>query len=173
MKSKSVPNPAQPAGDPKPAAAEAPEELAVLKDRFLRLAADFDNFRRRTAQEADRRAAAQKEGFIRDMLPVVDNFERALGGESSHDQLRAGLQITLQQLQQLLRKHGVAADEALGRPFDPHRQEALATRCDPSQPDGTVLEVFQPGYRHGDEVLRPAKVIVNDHARAEGQPHAG
>jgi len=165
-KSKSVPNADHPSGDSKPAA-EEPNELALLKDRFLRLAADFDNFRRRTAQEADRRAASQKESFIHDLLPTLDNFERALDAESSHDQLREGLQITLQQLQQLLRKHGVAVDDALGKPFDPHRQEALTTRCDPTQPDGTVLQVFQRGYRHGDEVLRPAKVIVNDHARAE------
>lgn len=168
-----VPGAAQATGGSKPTAVEKPDEPAALKERYLSLAADFDNFRRRTARETDRRAAAQKEAFISELLPVIDNLERALNAESSHDQLREGLQITLQQLQQLLRKHSIEADDALGQPFDPHRQEALAARRDPSQPDGVVLEVFQRGYRHGNQVLRPAKVIVNDRDRAEGHRHAG
>ncbi len=80
-------------------------ELAGERDRYLRLAADFDNFRKRTAREAERSAAAQKEAFIRDLLPVIDNLERALGSDvsTSPEQLRQGVQMTLQQLNQLLR----------------------------------------------------------------------
>src|SRR5271166_1142497 len=94
-------------------------ELAVQKDRYLRLAADFDNFRRRTARETERSAATQKEAFIRELLPVIDNLERALGSDvsTSPEQLRQGVQMTLQQLTQLLRHHGIEADESLGRPF--------------------------------------------------------
>src|SRR5689334_6907211 len=84
-------------------------ELTAQKDLYLRLAADFDNFRKRAAQEADRRAAAQKEAFIRELLPVIDNLERALSSDSSTspEQLREGVQMTLQQLHQLLRRHGI------------------------------------------------------------------
>jgi molecular chaperone GrpE len=138
------------------------EELAAQKDLNLRLAADFDNFRKRTARETDRRAGAQKEAFIRDLLPIIDNLERALASDASAEQLRGGVRMTLQQLHQLLRRHGIEIEEAIGRPFDPHRHEAVAIRHDPSRPDHTVIEILQPGYRRGDEVFRPAKVIVND-----------
>ena len=143
-------------------------ELARQKDLYLRLAADFDNFRKRSAQDADRRAAAQKEAFIRELLPVIDNLERALSNvsASSPEQLREGVQMTLQQLNQLLRRHGIEPEESRGQPFDPHLHEAVATRHEPSQPDHTVLETFQRGYRRGKEVFRPAKVVVNDLSHA-------
>ena len=138
-------------------------ELAAERDRYLRLAADFDNFRRRTAREAERSAATQKEAFIRDLLPVIDNLERALGSDASTspEQLRQGVQMTLQQLTQLLRLHGVEPEECLGRPFDPLYHEAVSVRHDPYQPDHVILETFQRGYRRGNEVFRPAKVVVN------------
>ena len=144
-------------------------ELATQEDRYLRLAADFDNFRKRTSQETERSAAAQKEAFIRELLPVIDNLERALGSDvsTSPEQLRQGVQMTLQQLTQLLRHHGIEADESLGRPFDPHYHEAVSVRHDPSQPDHVILETFQRGYRRGNEVFRPAKVVVNDLSNAE------
>ena len=144
-------------------------ELAVQRDRYLRLAADFDNFRKRIARETERSAAAQKEAFIRELLPVIDNLERALGSDvsTSPEQLRQGVQMTLQQLTQLLRHHGIEADESLGRPFDPHYHEAVSVRHDPSQPDHIILETFQRGYRRGNEVFRPAKVVVNDLSHAE------
>jgi molecular chaperone GrpE len=139
-------------------------ELAGERDRYLRLAADFDNFRKRTARETERRAASQKEAFIRDLLPVIDNLERALGSDvsASPEQLRQGVQMTLQQLTQLLRLHGVEPEETLGRPFDPLYHEAVSVRHDPSQPDQVILDTFQRGYRRGNEVFRPAKVVVND-----------
>ena len=144
-------------------------ELAVQKDRCLRLLADFDNFRKRAARETERSAAAQKEAFIRELLPVIDNLERALGSDASTspEQLRRGVQMTLQQLTQLLRDHGIEADESLGRPFDPRYHEAVSVGHDPSQPDHVILETFQRGYRRGNEVFRPAKVVVNDLSHAE------
>jgi molecular chaperone GrpE len=140
-------------------------ELARQRDLYLRLAADFDNFRKRTKQDIDRRATAQKDAFIRELLPVIDNLERALMSgnvSTSHEKLRQGVQMTLQQLQQLLRRHGIEAEDSVGQPFDPNRHEALRARRDTSQPDHVVLEVFQRGYRRGDEVFRPATVVVND-----------
>jgi len=142
------------------------KELAELQDRHLRLLADFDNFRKRTAQEVDRRAAAQKEGFIRDLLPVIDNLERALATSGLPEHLRRGVQMTLQQLHQLLRRHGIEPVEDLGQPFDPNRHEALRAGHDPSRPDHSVLEVFERGYRRGQEVFRPAKVVINELSHA-------
>jgi molecular chaperone GrpE len=144
-------------------------ELVAERERYLRLAADFDNFRKRTARETERSAAAQKEAFIRDLLPVIDNLERALGSDisTSPAQLRKGVQLTLQQLTQLLRLHGVEPEECLGRPFDPLYHEAVSVRHDPSQPDQVILQTFQRGYRRGDVVFRPAKVVVNDLRQSE------
>src|SRR5882762_3493475 len=89
-------------------------ELARQKDLYLRLAADFDNFRKRTMQDIDRRAAAQKDAFIRELLPIIDNLERALTSgnvSTSHEQLRQGVQMTLHQLQQLLHRHGIEPED--------------------------------------------------------------
>jgi molecular chaperone GrpE len=149
-------------------------ELARQKDLYLRLAADFDNFRKRTAQDAERRAAAQKDAFIRELLPIIDNLERALAPgnvSTSHEKLCQGVQMTLQQLQQLLGRHGIEPEDSLGQPFDPNRHEALRSRRDPSKPDHTVLEVFQRGYRRGKEVIRPAKVAVNDLGEPASENH--
>lgn len=153
--------PASAASDPQTIQAE----LAVQKDRYLRLAADFENYKRRTAQETERRAAAQKDALISELLPVMDNLERALAARSSSaEQLRIGVEMTLQQLDRLLRSHGCAPIEDCGQPFDPRWQEAISSRCDPAQPDHVVLEVVQRGWRRGDALLRPAKVLINDSA---------
>ena len=161
---------AKPAGNVGSNAISGPEtralqtELAIQKDRYLHLAADFDSFRKRTTREMERNAAAQKEAFIRELLPVIDNLERALGSDvsTSPQQLRQGVQITLQQLTQLLRGHGIEPEETLGRPFDPLYHEAVSVRHDPTQPHHVILETFQRGYRRGGEIFRPAKVVVND-----------
>src|ERR1700738_4342758 len=169
------PSEGESAGDAGANAVSAPDtgavqtEVALPKGPYLRLAADFDNFRERTARETERSAAAQKGAFIRELLPVIDNLERALGSDvsTSPEQLRQGVQMTLQQLTQLLRHHGIEADESLGRPFDPHYHEAGSVPHDPSQPDHVILETYQRGYRRGNEVFRPAKVVVNDLSQAE------
>jgi len=149
-------------------------ELAAQKNLYLRLAADFDNFRKRTAQETDRRAGAQKQAFIRELLPVIDNLERALASDASvsTEQFRQGVQMMLQQLYQLLRQHGIEPEESLGQPFDPLRHEAVGSRSVPSQPDQVVLEVFHRGYRHAQEVFRPAKVVVNNLSHTTAPRHA-
>ncbi len=149
-------------------------ELASQKDNFLRLAADFDNFRKRTVRETEHRGAAQKEAFIRELLPVVDNLERALASPTdSAEHLREGVQMTLEQVQQLLRRNGIEPEENLGEQFDPHRHEAIAAGYDPSKPDHSILEVFRRGYRRGHDMFRPAKVIVNTLNRGEVESHGG
>jgi molecular chaperone GrpE len=157
------PTPAQPETESDQKAKEKLKgELAAEKDRYLRLAADFDNFRRRTAQEMERRAAAQKDAFIRELLSVIDNLERALSAEATVEQLRHGVKITLHQLYQLLHRHGIEPVESLDRPFDPQLHEAVMTRHDPSRSDQIVLEVIERGYNRANELFRPAKVVVND-----------
>lgn len=150
------------------------EELAEQRELNLRLAADFENFKRRSRQEAEGRAAAQKESFIQELLPVLDNLERALGSGVSpgSQQFHQGVAITLQQLRQLLRQHGIEAEESVGQPFDPRRQEAASQRCDPAEPDHAILDVLQRGYRRGEEVFRPARVVVNDLAQSKPARHA-
>lgn len=149
------------------------QELAELKDRYLRLAADFENFRKRTNREASHRAETRKEAFIRDLLPIIDNLERALASAASSEQLQQGVQMTVQQLQQLLQRQGIEPEDSLGQPFDPERHHAVESRADPSQPEGMVLEVFQPGYRRDHKVFRPATVVVNNLSGAQSAPHAG
>lgn len=144
--------------------------LAAQKDDYLRLAADFDNFRKRTRRDSEQQAAVEKEAFIQDLLPILDNLERALAceGATSAAQLHQGVEMTLKQLAGLLQRHGIDPVEALGQPFDPHRHEAVAVGHDPRQPDHIVLEVVQRGYCRGDKVFRPAKVIVNDPGQSSG-----
>ena len=149
------------------------KDLAEQKDLHLRLAADFENFKRRSRQETEARAAAQKDSFIVELLPVIDNLERALAPASSRDsaQFHQGVEMTLKQLQQLLRQHGVESEEIMGKPFDPHRHEALSQGHDPTQPDHAILEVLQRGYQRSSKVVRPAKVVVNDLTSAKPARH--
>ena len=150
------------------------KDLAEQKDLHLRLAADFENFKRRSRQESEARAEAQKESFMIELLPVIDNLERALAAGSSRDfaQFHQGVEMTLQQLQQLLRQHGVESEDVVGKPFDPHRHEALSQGHDPAQPDHAILEVVQRGYRRGAKIIRPAKVVVNDLTHSKPHHHA-
>lgn len=139
-------------------------ELAGYKDACLRLAADFDNFRKRTQRESEQRAASENEALIRELLPILDNLERALASDRSEGSapLHQGVEMTLQLLGRLLKSHGVEAVDELGQLFDPHRHEALSVENDSTQPDDTILYIAQRGYTRRGHVFRPAKVIVND-----------
>ena len=156
-----------------PDLAKLQQELAAQQDEFLHLAADFENYKKRTRRDSEQQAAAQKEVFISDLLPALDNLERALAAPSSTAaQLQQGVTLTLQQLSQLLHQHGIEPMAAVGCPFDPHRHAAISVRHDSSQPDQIVLEVAQRGYCCGDRVFRPAQVIVNDLSHSPGVSHA-
>ena len=138
-------------------------EMADQKDRYLRLVADFDNYRKRTTLETGRRAAAQKEKLIQELLPVLDNLERGLsvGDGSSSKELLEGVVMTLQLFKRILHENGVDAEDSLGIAFNPVFHEAIGSRYDPSKPDQIILEVAQRGYRQGKDSFRAAKVIVN------------
>ena len=150
-------------GEPSPdegyaeACRERDEYLATLQ----RVKAEFDNFRRRS--ERDRQAAAQAatNELVRDLLPVVDNLERAvasLGEEGA--QIVTGIDMVRVQLAELLTARGVAEIEAHGHAFDPQIHEAVATHPTTEHAEGTVMHVVEKGYTHGDAVIRPSRVVV-------------
>ena len=149
------------------------QELAEQKNLFLHLAADFENFKRRSRQETETRAAAQKESFIQELLPVIDNLERALsnGGPADSLKFRQCVEMTMQQLRLLLSRHGIETQEGVDQPFDPHLHEAVSLRHDPAHADQAVVEVLQRGYRRGTKSFRPAKVVVNDLTPAKHTHH--
>jgi molecular chaperone GrpE len=135
-------------------------ENEELIDTLQRLQADFDNYRKRAARDQESLVARAGERIVKELLPILDDLERALEAVESHEEakLEDGVQLVYRQLEQLLEKEGLALVETDGQ-FDPHVHEALLTQ--PSDADeGSVIEVLQKGYRLGDRVLRPARVVV-------------
>ncbi|MDA7977691.1 MAG: nucleotide exchange factor GrpE [Pirellulales bacterium] len=139
------------------------EELAHSRDRALRAQADFDNYRKRAQREIQDSQRYAAVNIARDLLPVVDNMQRALeaaqqaGEEGS---LLQGVQMVAHQMQEVLAQHGLQQIEAEGRPFDPDLHEAVSQQPDAEAEPGTVLHVVQVGFQLGGRVVRPAKVIV-------------
>jgi len=135
-------------------------EIADLRDRSIRTLADFDNFRKRAERErADVRRYAVMEP-MRELLEVVDNLERAAVAGGSADDLKQGVEMTLRQLQEVLRRHGVGAFDSLAQPFDPALHEAVSRQLSEAVSEPTVAEELQKGYRLHDRLLRPARVVV-------------
>jgi molecular chaperone GrpE len=153
------------------AVAELEERLALLgreRDEYLadlkRVAAEFDNFRKRVARDQEAQAARAHERIVKELLPVLDDLERALVAAEEHEEakLEEGVRLVHRELRSALGKEGLVEIETDGA-FDPHVHEALLTQ--PSdEDDGTILEVIQKGYRLGDRVLRPARVVISQEA---------
>jgi len=153
------------------AIAELEERLALLereRDEYLadvkRVAAEFDNFRKRVARDQEAQAARAHEKLVKELLPVLDDLERALVAAEEHEEakLEEGVRLVHRELRSALGKEGLVEIETDGA-FDPHVHEALLTQ--PSeQSDGAILEVIQKGYRLGDRVLRPARVVISQEA---------
>jgi molecular chaperone GrpE len=148
------------------AAPEQPsvEEVARQRDEYLealqRTAAEFDNYRKRVQRDQDSLVARAGERVVRELLPVLDDLERALQAAEQHEEakLEDGVRLVHRALADLLRKEGLQEIETAGA-FDPHVHEALLAQ--PSEAEsGAVIEVLQKGYTLGDRVLRPARVIV-------------
>jgi molecular chaperone GrpE len=137
---------------------EHKKAYAELNDQFLRLAADFENFKKRTARDRENSISLANERFAIDILEVVDNLERALKSDDTH--LREGI-LQIQQLlfEQLLR-HGINPVDALKKPFNPAEHEAIA-HITSDEKAGTVIDVVARGYRMHDKVIRYAKVAVS------------
>lgn len=135
-------------------------ERDELVDTAQRVQAEFDNFRRRTARERAELFTLANERLVKELLPVLDDLTRALEAAEKHEEatLEEGVRLVHRQLAQILEKEGLAEIDTEGV-FDPHVHEALLSQPSDAE-SGSVIEVLQKGYRLGDRVLRPARVIV-------------
>jgi molecular chaperone GrpE len=132
-----------------------------LHDRLLRQAAEFDNYRKRIERERKDIAQYAAAEFLQELLPIVDDFERALQSDApGAESYRQGLEIIHRALMDMLRKRGVTPIEAIGTDFDPQLHQAVSYEDDPSRRDGEVTEEFRRGYRLGERLLRPSMVKV-------------
>lgn len=136
--------------------------LEEHSDRIKRLQADFDNFRRRTRQEKEELSSLVAQNLIKELLPLLDNFERAVGVECSQDSeaYKVGIEMVYRQLTGILEKNGLEPIAALGANFDPQFHEAVMRVEDDTQPEGTIVDELQKGYRVKGKVIRPSMVKV-------------
>ena len=161
--------------EPKPSPSELEEKVSILEERaallekerdeylndLKRVAADFENYRKRVARDQEGLVARAHERLVKELLPVLDDLERALEAAAQHEEakLEEGVRLVHRELVEALAREGLVEVETDGQ-FDPHVHEALVSQ--PSeQEDGSVIEVLQKGYRLGDRVLRPARVVVS------------
>jgi len=164
----SPPNPAAAAA---PSAAPTPEERiaaleaekAELRDRMLRIAAEFENWKKRARKEQTDGESKVREAVLRDLLEVIDNLERATaatGGATDLQSVQQGIALVLRLFGQKLERYDVKPLEAKGQPFDPRLHEAISQAPSSDVPPGTVLNELMKGYKIGDRLLRPAAVVV-------------
>ena len=140
-------------------------ELKAKDDRFLRLQADFDNFRKRTAREKSEIAAVIEQAFIKDLLPLLDNLNRAsdVVENADADTLRKGIEMIKQETVAVMGKHGLEPIEAVGKAFDPNFHQAVGTVKDETKEDGLIATELQRGYIARGKVIRPSMVqVVNN-----------
>ena len=141
---------------------QEPEAAPVVEedDRLLRLAADFDNFKKRAARERTEYVALANERLVKDLLPILDDLERALDAVGEHNEasVEEGVRLVHRSLAQLLERNGVKQISTEGK-FDPHVHEALLSQPSEAE-EGSVIDVVQKGYTIGDRVVRPARVVI-------------
>ncbi len=140
------------------------EEIGVLQDRLLRMAAETENIRKRLEREKAEGISYANESLLRELLPVIDNLERAIEhaeNEADEGTLLEGVRMTLKGFLAAVAKYGCTPFEALGKPFDPNYHEALMQQESADYPEGTVMKELQRGYMLNDRLLRPASVIVS------------
>ena len=135
-------------------------EQMVSKDQFLRLAAEYDNYRKRTAKEKESLWTDAKADTVQAFLPVYDNLERALKQETADEAYKKGVEMTMNQLKEVFAKLGVTEIEAQGKPFDPNLHNAVMHIEDENLGENTVAQVFQAGFMLGEKVIRFAMVQV-------------
>jgi molecular chaperone GrpE len=141
-------------------------QLQRERDEYLDLAkraqADFENYRKRAAKEAVAASQRAKSGLVRELLPVVDNLERALASASDSDAAIAeGVRLVHADLVGVLERNGIVAEEPTGQKFDPTEHEAVSMRTEDGAEPGIVLDVVEKGYKLNDTVIRPARVVVS------------
>jgi len=136
------------------------------RDEYLELAkrtkADFENFRKRVAADVQAASARGKAEVAREVIDAVDNLERALeAADGDGEGLKSGVEMVLGNLRETLQRHGIEAVDPKGEKFDPNQHEALSTMPVEGTEGGTVVEVMQKGYRMGEQLIRPARVVVS------------
>lgn len=144
---------------------ELKKKLQDEENRYLRLRADFDNFKRRTQTERESAAKYRSQSLLTDLLPVLDNFERALQVEATTEDgqsIKKGIEMVYRSLVEATAKEGLEVIETVDHPFDPNVHQAVMQEQDDSKEAGVVLQELQRGYKLKDRVLRPAMVKVNE-----------
>ncbi|MFW5908702.1 MAG: nucleotide exchange factor GrpE [Desulfosalsimonas sp.] len=145
--------------------ASAKAEAAETYDRLLRLSAEFENYKKRVQRQMEDHKKYANEELIKDLLSVVDNLERALNaaGENQKDtaSMAEGIEMTLNEILKILKKHNVTRVEAMGKPFDPTYHEAIMQEETDEYPENTVIGEMQKGYLLHDRLIRPAMVVVS------------
>ena len=141
----------------------AKAEAAAMKDKYLRLQAEWDNFRKRTAEQAEDQRVRATERLMGDILPVLDDFERAIAHADTNGEqgLLDGVKAISSKLGNVLEKHGLVTIDPAGEAFDALQHQAVSTVEDTTVPDETVAQVYQKGYRLGVKVIRPAMVVIS------------
>lgn len=139
---------------------EAPDELAVLNDKYLRICAEYDNFRRRSQKEKDGLYEDIKAETLRKFLPVYDNLVRALEQPTEDEAYRRGVEMIMSQFNSTMEKLGVVEIESLGQKFDPDFHNAVMHVDDEEKGENEIVEVFQKGFKMGDKIIRFAMVKV-------------
>ncbi len=148
--------------------AELEEELGALRDKYLRALAEAENVRKRAEREIELARKYGMERFAEALLDVVDNLERALEAKGDADALREGVRLTLESWKRVMERFGMERIDAVGHPFDPHHHEALMQAPSEEHPEGVVIAQHVAGYKLGERLLRPARVVVSS-----GPPAAG
>ena len=159
---------------------ETLERLKEEHDRFLRAAAELDNYKKRPAREREEAQRFANERLLKDLIPVLDNLERALAAAPEGDPLAKGVKLVLRAFEEVLGRHGVKGFSALGQPFDPRLHEAVVQVPSPDQPPGTVVQEHGRGFLLNERLVRPAMVGVavtqeppaSSSADAEAEPGA-
>jgi molecular chaperone GrpE len=151
------------AGSPEQKIAALEAEKADLRDRMLRIAAEFENWKKRSRKEQTDAESKARESVLRDMLEVMDNLERATaatGGATDLQSVQQGIALVLRLFGQKLERYDIKPVEAKGKPFDPRLHEAISQVPSAEVAPGTVISELQKGYKLGDRLLRPAAVVV-------------
>jgi len=151
--------------------AEKDREVAELKDKYLRVLADSDNVRKRARLQADETIRLQRENLLRELLPIIDNLERAVGaaqGGGNGKSIVEGVEMVLRSMFDFLKVQGVSQLDSIGQAFDPQKHEAVDHVASSEHPPNTVIAEFHRGYQIGDRTLRPARVSVAKAAADEG-----
>ncbi|MBD3274741.1 MAG: nucleotide exchange factor GrpE [Candidatus Marinimicrobia bacterium] len=143
---------------------ELQKQYDELNQKYLRLAAEFDNYKKRTERDVARRMQFASEELVRDILPILDDLERAMDStkeESSFEKLRDGVELVYNNFVNILKRRGVQPIQSVGEPFDPEYHEAMMVQDNEEYDSDIVIQEFEKGYKIGDSVLRHAKVVVS------------